>query len=682
MRYFLCIIAVSLSFSQQARGLSAETDCDSFFISLISNVSQAIHSGNLTNLSLPPYILANSGHFLNDLGLYQQCSAEETSRYLLIRLKIGSLAGFLGFCGPSFCEESYYNRNLPIIDALFSRFFSSIYNTSLTVGSVFQDPQLQHPKLDGFAIFVLFLVFFLLFLCFCGTLCEVYARFLSRNLEKTAAYELLPSQIPQKPENKLQEFLQCFSLLSNCEKILSTRESADQRLDIFNGVRFFSMCWVILGHTYMLRIMMSYNFEYLSTMSTTPGFTTIVNAGLYAVDVFFFIGGFFVAYVLTQKFEDFCKRLAGSSKALLFGKVYFHRIYRIWPSYALCVLVLYKLAVFVWSGPAWSSFAAMTKECEGKWWTNLLYIDNLFGRDTSDYCFAWGWYLSNDFQMFLVSPALIFLYVSRKRLAVCLMFLLLGLSLFSSFLISFLNGFKADRGANTDDNLNFFNLYYSKPWVRCDVYIYGLLIGLFYLEFHRSNGLHYQRVKTVLKSSYLLHFLCYFFGLALVNLVIWCVAGLQSSGDIHYWNDTEHVFYLIFNRIAFVCGVSLLLLPGLLTGNDVIHGILGYKLFAPLGRLTYCTYLVHLILLARTTFGTEQSFYASNESFVYVALADLVFCLFAGFALSAVAEVPLLNIEKKFIFKRGSGSLVKKKGEGNEEEKSNLGGEKEKMGRE
>ena len=127
---------------------------------------------------------------------------------------------------------------------------------------------------------------------------------------------------------------------------------------------------------------------------------------------------------------------------------------------------------------------------------------------------------------------------------------------------------------------------------------------------------------------------------------------MQKSQDIHYWNDTDHFLYLVFNRSIFVFGFLLVILPGLLTGKDIVHSILSFKAFAPLGRLTYCTYLVHLIVVARTTFGTKNSFYANHETFIYVALADLVFSLMAGYILSVVAEAPLLNLEKNFIFKQ------------------------------
>ena len=43
--------------------------------------------------------------------------------------------------------------------------------------------------------------------------------------------------------------LMCFSLVSNTKRLLSV-SSGEGVLDCVHGIRFFSMTWVILGHTY------------------------------------------------------------------------------------------------------------------------------------------------------------------------------------------------------------------------------------------------------------------------------------------------------------------------------------------------------------------------------------------------------------------------------------------------
>ena len=56
-----------------------------------------------------------------------------------------------------------------------------------------------------------------------------------------------------KKDGKLCSALHCFSFLNNGRKILSMKVSTASSQDNFgciHGIRFFSTCWVVLGHTW------------------------------------------------------------------------------------------------------------------------------------------------------------------------------------------------------------------------------------------------------------------------------------------------------------------------------------------------------------------------------------------------------------------------------------------------
>jgi hypothetical protein len=48
-----------------------------------------------------------------------------------------------------------------------------------------------------------------------------------------------------------KEILVAFSLYTNGRKMLDSKPSADT-LTCLHGIRFLSICWVVLGHRYML----------------------------------------------------------------------------------------------------------------------------------------------------------------------------------------------------------------------------------------------------------------------------------------------------------------------------------------------------------------------------------------------------------------------------------------------
>ena len=56
-----------------------------------------------------------------------------------------------------------------------------------------------------------------------------------------------------KPNSLIVKILLCFSVYSNGKKILS-RVKLEGSIDCIHGIRFFSMCWVVMGHTWYVNL--------------------------------------------------------------------------------------------------------------------------------------------------------------------------------------------------------------------------------------------------------------------------------------------------------------------------------------------------------------------------------------------------------------------------------------------
>lgn len=111
-----------------------------------------------------------------------------------------------------------------------------------------------------------------------------------------------------------------------------------------------------------------------------------------------------------------------SRKTVNYFRMYLHRYLRYTPVLMILILFFVSLAKFLGSGPFFN-LEAYTSPCENYWWSALLHIQNyvnpnelvknlkLIKRQTlneSFQCLDWSWYLSVDFHLFIISPALIY----------------------------------------------------------------------------------------------------------------------------------------------------------------------------------------------------------------------------------------------------------------------------------
>lgn len=119
---------------------------------------------------------------------------------------------------------------------------------------------------------------------------------------------------------------------------------------------------------------------------TMAGVPTLAPAAYFAVDSFFWVGGFLVTIGMLGQ----VKKINKLSK-LLFGSI-LHRFVRIWPTYMMAILIFWKVAPYFGNGPIWNTFYTFTTSCNngGVVW-NMFFLDNFeyHGANGIDYCFGW-----------------------------------------------------------------------------------------------------------------------------------------------------------------------------------------------------------------------------------------------------------------------------------------------------
>jgi peptidoglycan/LPS O-acetylase OafA/YrhL len=129
------------------------------------------------------------------------------------------------------------------------------------------------------------------------------------------------------------------------------------------------------------------NTSELKDMQQTLTFN-IVSGVVYTAPVFFFVSGFLQAFAFMQKDKN------GSMFTLeAIFSYYFRKLMRYVPLNIVAMLALLYVLPLLGDGPVWNKFAVATQGCNTYWWTNIVWISNVYPRAYDDKCMPWTWFV-------------------------------------------------------------------------------------------------------------------------------------------------------------------------------------------------------------------------------------------------------------------------------------------------
>ena len=425
------------------------------------------------------------------------------------------------------------------------------------------------------------------------------------------------------------EFITAFSLFKNVPMILSTKQPPTA-ITSLNGIRVISMFWVILAHTlywaFLSGTIKNTNYVF-STVIKRFSFQVIMN-GFFSVDSFFFLSGALVAYLTLREMEKRRGRFP-------FLTYYLHRYLRLTMVYAFLLFFWWALTQHLVDGNTWKDVT--DKNCEKYWWTNLLYINNLYPWKMEKECMGWSWYLANDMQFFVVAPLILIplYYFFPVGLAVSLG--MLGVSFIATGSIAgvhkysantFLQTPNATAGAQQSSDI------YIKPYCRISPYLVGLVLGYVLYKKIRFN-FHWLVNWMMYVGVWVLAAGC-------------CVStlyGLYDSWHGHQLSLAENVTYFMFSRFVWAVGLALMVFACHNGYGWVINSFLSMKFWIPLSRLTYTAYLIHPIILTVIFSSLRDPFTYTEYTLAVYAVAMVVLSFGAAGVVAAFVEFPLSNLE-------------------------------------
>ena len=94
-------------------------------------------------------------------------------------------------------------------------------------------------------------------------------------------------------------------------------------------------------------------------------------------------------------------------------------------------------------GPIWDKYAEIIKPCQTLWWTNLVWINNLYPQKFDEKCLPWTWFVPCYIQMTMSLPIIFGFYslINKKFRFIKLIFWTICLisSLIGSYIYSYIS---------------------------------------------------------------------------------------------------------------------------------------------------------------------------------------------------------------------------------------------------
>ncbi|EEB17717.1 conserved hypothetical protein [Pediculus humanus corporis] len=536
----------------------------------------------------------------------------------------------LSYCLPKSCSPKQIEN--------FIRKLLSETNLNVTVGdddcTTIEKPSMETRDYVGISIWGIFICLALL-----STAYDVFAKTRSK----------IPNPV-----------LTSFSLYTNFNKLLSTETRPDTMTPL-HGLRFLSICWVILGHRFYFTLFSSpINFnDFIKEVDEI--YTQIIIQGVLSVDTFFLLSGLLNCYHLLK--------ILDKTKKFSIVTYYLHRYLRLTPVLGAVVLMYTTWYVLIGSGPLWLQTTSQWKKlCVDYWWPTLLYINNYYNPTSQ--CAGQSWYLAVDMQLYWLSPLVILPLWKWPKLGKCFSWFLLTLSVVSVFAISYIYEFRASFHAGLgdfDEYIRSTKMIYVPTHTRATPYIIGILLGNYLYFLSKTNRSMILDKKWVITNWFASTLIC-------LSILFGNYQFTRPVTD-HPYNRLESSIYISLHRLGWGLSISWIILSCLNKYGGFVNSILSWKAFVPLSRLTYCIFLSHMAVQQYQIGSARTPDYFQYFNEFHRFFGDVLLSIIFATGLSLIFESPILVLEKLFLnksnIKKGSKGIINKGFEGNPNEPKN-----------
>ncbi|CAH1797227.1 unnamed protein product [Owenia fusiformis] len=437
-----------------------------------------------------------------------------------------------------------------------------------------------------------------------------------------------------KPEKSTiwHRLLLMFSMYNNIPKLLDTTHPPE-RIKVLNAMRFFSLCWIILGNTFNLGTASSYIITTSNLKTKTPEFRetfthqAVLNA-FFAVDTFFVVGGVSIVYLFLSTMKHFdCEITPTMMLHLLF-----QRFWRLIPLYMSVIMVFTCLQPYFGDGPVYPMETTELSYCEKHWWTNLLFINNIV--HDREPCLVHTWYLSADMQFFIISSIILIILIKWPKVA----YITIALLFCVNCTVTAIEAFRI-RSSPTlqNDHAEYWNSMFTKPWCRIGPYLIGILLGVLLYETEGRLPFYNWKRWIFVTCGWAISLTC-------ISAVVYGIYAENRQGGAP-WSVGVYVLYETTKHYVFALAVAWIIFACASGNGGFVNHILCWDTFIPLCRLTYASYLVHPIIIYRAMYVTRAPIHVNYSSMAYFYIGHVALSYATSLLLNTFLGTPLLGLK-------------------------------------